>query len=77
MRERQLLELIAKQVATMTRLLALSIGEGKSMREQIATLARAGLEPKVIADLLGTTPNAVSVTLYQLKTSKTPKGKVR
>ncbi len=77
MQERRLLEFISMQLATVTRLLALSVGDGKTMREQIGMLARAGLEPKDIADILGTSPNTVSVTLYQLKTSKSARGKAR
>lgn len=35
--------------------------------ERIGSLSKAGLPPKEIAELLGTTSNTVSVALYQLK----------
>ena len=40
---------------------------GKSQTEQIETLNRAGLLPREIAQLVGTTRNTVSVALSRLK----------
>jgi transcriptional regulator len=48
---------------TVIRLLALSLVEGRKQVDQISLLSSAGLRPKEIADLLGTTPNTVSVAL--------------
>lgn len=44
-------------------LLALLLADGRKQADQIALLSRAGLRPKQIAQLLGTTPNTVSVAL--------------
>lgn len=49
------------------RLLAVMLVHGKKQVEQIALLTLAGFEPKDIADLLGTTPNTVSVTLSKAR----------
>jgi DNA-binding CsgD family transcriptional regulator len=57
----------SEQLDVLTRLLGVALGQGKTLREQIEALSRAGLEPKEIADIVGTNPNAVSVALYQLK----------
>lgn len=70
MSQEELLRTLSHQLDTLTRLVAVSVGEGKNLREQILILSRAGLEPKVIAEILGTTANAVSVTRYQTKSSK-------
>lgn len=48
-----------------------------SSKEKILFLHKAGLRPKLIADILGTSPNTVNVTISKdRKPSKTkPKGK--
>lgn len=49
------------------RLLALSLIEGKKRREQIRLLASAGLGRHEIAELLATSPGAVSVEISNLR----------
>lgn len=49
------------------RLMTLSITKGLSQREQIAMLSAVGFQPREIAELIGTTPNTVSVTLAHMR----------
>lgn len=51
---------------TMTALLLAQIGDWKQ-REQITLLDRAGFGQKEIANLLGTSPKAISVRLAELR----------
>lgn len=52
------------------RLLAIAAIRGMPQTAQIATLSRAGFPPKEIADILGTTPNTVRVTLVSIRRAK-------
>jgi len=52
------------------RLTAIGLVNGKKQREQIRLLSIAGMGPKEIADLIGTTPNTVNVTLSSLRKEK-------
>ncbi len=52
------------------RLLCVIATQGQKQREQIATLAQAGLPPKDIADLLGTSSNTVRVELVGLRRAR-------
>lgn len=57
--------------ARLTNLLALLlVKDMRGQAEQIAVLSRAGFKASEIAALLGTTPNAVSVAVYQQKKPK-------
>lgn len=59
---------IAAKLETLIRLQATSMVERLgTQRERIAFLSKAGLAPKAIADILGTTPNTVSVALAKMK----------
>jgi DNA-binding CsgD family transcriptional regulator len=58
---------ITQKLDRLIRLVALGLVDGKKQREQIDLLARSGLPPREIADLLGTTANTVSVTMVQLR----------
>jgi len=49
------------------RLLALTALEGKPQKHQVALLDRAGFGPKEIAELVGSTPKAISVRLAELR----------
>jgi DNA-directed RNA polymerase specialized sigma24 family protein len=49
-----------------TRLIAIGLVNGKPQKEQVRLLSIAGMAPKEIADLIGTTPNTVNVTLSSL-----------
>jgi DNA-binding CsgD family transcriptional regulator len=55
------------ELKKITALLSVIATRGLTQRDQIAALARVGLTPSQIAELLGTTPNTVSVYLSQLK----------
>lgn len=66
---------ISTQLIRLTRLVALSVVEGKRQRDQIMILSRAGLDRHEIADILGTTPGTVSVELSILKKAKRKKSK--
>ena len=48
-------------------LTAIAVLDKKAQKEQIRLLGRAGLSPKDIAALVGTTRNTVSVTLSNLR----------
>jgi len=58
---------VLSELRKIARLMTLSITKDLSQREQIALLSGAGLQPKEIAELIGTTRNTVSVTLAHLK----------
>lgn len=66
---------IVRRLDKLIALSAIAALQGKSQGEQIELLSRAGLLPKDIAQLIGTTPNTVSVTLSQLKRRAAPKAK--
>ncbi len=57
------------------RLLAVLATKDMKQREQIAFLDRAGLKPKYIAELLGTSSNTVRVELVALRKAGTSKKK--
>lgn len=67
MDEKQLLREIADKLDSVIRLLALNATLNKRRSEQIGILSNAGLMPKDIADILGTTANTVRVALYAIK----------
>jgi DNA-binding CsgD family transcriptional regulator len=56
-----------RRIDLLIRLFAVNLVNGKSQREQIRLLAMAGMGPKEIAALLGTTPNTVNVALTALR----------
>ena len=66
MTDSQFTELIEK-IDQLTRLVALSIVAGKKRDEQYTLLSNAGFQPKDIAAIVGTTPNAVRVRLSILR----------
>jgi len=66
----ELLRELIRKIEVLVSLTAIGVLDGKNQREQIEALSRAGLGPKEISDLLGTSPNTVSVTLSQLKRAK-------
>jgi hypothetical protein len=57
----------------MLRLAALQATAGMKQVQAIQTLTDAGVERRVIADLLHTTPNTVSVTFAKAKAKKSAK----
>ena len=58
----------------MVRLLAIIAKRGTRQAELIVELGEQGLSPTRIAQLLGTSPNAVSVTLHKMRKAKKRKG---
>jgi len=58
-------------------LTALAVLQGKPQRDQIEILSRAGLPPREIAGLVGTTSNTVRVTRSQAKKNSKRVGKMR
>jgi len=74
MNEKNIKEIISR-LDVLVRLSAASLIEGKSATEQIKILAKAGLQPKDIANITGKTPNNVRVTLSLLKAGKREKKK--
>jgi DNA-binding CsgD family transcriptional regulator len=68
-------ELILEKLDQILRILAAAATTGMKQREQIALLNRAGLQPKDIADLLGTSSNTVRVELVGLRKSPGKKGR--
>lgn len=61
------IEDLAGKIDMLTRLFAVQLVNGKNQREQIRLLSIAGMGPKEIADLIGTTPNTVNVTLSTMR----------
>lgn len=58
---------VTKRLDTLIRLAAVGLMEGKSQTDQIRVLSKAGLQPKDIAELVGTTSNNVRVRLVALR----------
>jgi hypothetical protein len=60
-------QVIAGKLDVLIRLVAMGLCGDKTQREKINILDMAGLTPKVIAEMLGTTSNTVSVALSGLR----------
>ena len=58
---------VLKKFDTVIKLLTISSLKGEKQLEKIRILNGAGLPPKEIAELLGTSANSVSVALNKLK----------
>src|ERR1700690_1543355 len=61
---------VIRQLERIANLLGLLVTHGKQQVEQIAVLSGAGYSPSEIAQLVGTTPNTVSVALSQMKAAR-------
>jgi DNA-binding CsgD family transcriptional regulator len=68
-------EAVLAKMDYLLRIHTISVTKGMKQNEQIALLNRAGLPPKEIADLIGTTANTVSVALAALRKSNAKKRK--
>lgn len=66
MDEQQFKQLSGK-MDTIIKLLALNAVEGKELKNQVLILSSFGFQPKQIADMLGKTPNNISVILHRLR----------
>jgi hypothetical protein len=58
---------LAQKLEVLIRLNAVALAEGRKRRDQIRLLSAAGLPPKTIAELIGTTANTVSVELFAIR----------
>lgn len=58
---------LSDKLDVLIRLAAIGLCEDKTQQEKIYLLSMAGLTPKTIADILGTTPNTVSVALSNMR----------
>ncbi len=72
MNERTIDTLINK-LDTIIKLMVLISTSEKTQSEQIWLLSAAGLQPKEIAEIVNTTPNAVRVTLSTMRKQKSKK----
>ena len=70
-------EQILGQLDQIRRILVVMATSGIKQRDQIAILNQAGLPPKDIADLLGTSSNTVRVELVALRKAKRSKSVTR
>lgn len=59
-----------KHLKGIVRLLTILVTKDMTRREQIQLLSSVGYAPKDIAELIGTTPNTVSVTLSALRRTR-------
>ena len=69
-------ESVLTKLDHLLRVLTVSVTKGMKQNEQIVLLDRVGLQPKEIADLLGTSAHTVSAALYTLRKSKEGKRRV-
>lgn len=67
-----LLTRIDERQGVMLRLQAITALEGKPQREQIERLYDFGLQPRDIAQIVGTSSNTVRVALVRLRKSRKP-----
>jgi DNA-directed RNA polymerase specialized sigma24 family protein len=67
-------EQIVTQLDQIRRILAVMATKGLKQRDRITTLDQAGLSPKDIADLLGTSSNTVRVELVGLRKARRARG---
>jgi len=58
---------ILEKLDLLVKLTTLNIVKDKNFKEQLKLLSSVGFKPKEIADLLGTTPNSVRVTLSRIR----------
>lgn len=65
-----LLTSLNTKLDTIIKLMVLTKAESKSQTELIWLLSSAGLQPKEIAGMIGTTPNTVRVMLFALRKQK-------
>ncbi len=61
------IQVLAAKLDAIIKLMVFAITEEKSQTEQIRLLSAAGFQPKEIAEVVGTTPNTVRVTLSNLR----------
>jgi hypothetical protein len=69
----KLLQSIDAKLGQMLKLSALQMASGMKQTQAIQILNAAGFERKLIADILNTTPNTVSVTIAKAKAKQKPR----
>ena len=60
-------EEILKKLDVLIRLQLFMLLDGKSKRDQLNILSFAGMQPKEISEMLGTTANTIRVELHKLR----------
>ena len=68
---------VTRRLDTLIRLVATALCAERSQKEKISILAGAGLMPKEIAEIVGTTPNTVSVSLSAMRRKAKPQAKAK
>jgi DNA-directed RNA polymerase specialized sigma24 family protein len=58
---------ITKHLDRLLRLVAVAICDGKTKRQQMVLLQKAGFQPSEIADFIGTTANSVRVEMSNMR----------
>lgn len=58
---------ILVELRKISRLLTLLVTTDMSQKQKIEVLSAVGFQPREIAELIGTTPNTVSVTLVHMR----------
>ncbi len=61
---------ITQKLDTLIKLVASGLIEGKTQREKIQLLSKAGLSPQEIAEFIETSPNTVRVALSVMRKAK-------
>jgi len=64
------LKVVVERLNILTKLVAAGFLKGKTQREQIWLLSKTGLQSGEIAELIGTSPNTVSVELTAMRKAK-------
>ncbi len=72
-----LLTSLNTKLDTIIKLIVLTKSDKKNQSELIWMLSAAGLQPKEIANMLGTTPNSVRVMLFTIRKQKSKGKKVK
>ena len=67
---------VLEKLDILIRIVALSVVAERPRQEQCELLGDSGLTPRQIAEILGTTPNTVSVALSKMRKERT-KGRKR
>ncbi len=70
------LDTIVKRLDAVIRLGVIGMTQGRSQTEKIWLFSVAGLRPKEIAELVGTTPNTVRVVLFNLRKSRSARQRI-
>ncbi len=61
---------VIERLDVLVNLMRIGLLEGKTQREQIWLLSKAGLQPRKIAEIIGTSANTVRVELTAIRKAK-------